>query len=390
MKMNRARWVAVLCCAVAFVPICLAKQPVKHIIAYVFVKDQLLKPEDIAGDKLTTINYAFANIKDGQIVEGFEHDRENFAVLNSLKQHNPQLKILISVGGWTWSGGFSDMTLTRESRAKFIGSAVRFVETYQLDGVDIDWEYPGSPGIGNRNRPADKQNYTALLKELQIALRKKGKQLHRQMLTSVATGGSLNFLEHTEMRKVQKYVDTVNLMSYDYYEPDADNMTGHHAPLYTNPKDPKAISADASVKLYLGAGVPTAKIVLGVPFYGHAWSEVAGENHGLFQPGKMAHVEANYLNIASLLSNGYVRYWDDTASAPYLYNSANRTFVSYEDVESIGRKCQYVLQHKLGGIMFWDYEGDANQELLNAINTGLLRKEGNKDLASDATVSRGH
>ncbi len=175
------------------------------------------------------------------------------------------------------------------------------------------------------------------------------------------------------MLKVQKYVDTVNLMAYDYYEPDSDKTTGHHAPLFTNPADPKRISADASVREYEKAGVPAEKIVLGVPFYGHVWGEVADQSHGLFQPGKpVPNAFSNYANIArEMLHNGFVRYWDSMASAPYLYNPVTRTFVSYEDVESVTLKCRYVREHKLRGVMFWDYSGDSNGALLDAINMGL-------------------
>ena len=349
-----------------------AGQSQKEVIAYVFARDRALDAREIDAKSLTRINYAFANIENGEIAAGFAHDSENFQTLTKLREANPKLAILISVGGWTWSGRFSDMALTRASRAKFISSAIRFVENYRLDGVDIDWEYPGLPGIGNRNRPEDKKNYTALLKELRAALNRKQKDLGRHLYSSVATGAAPNFLEHTEMKKVQRYVDSVNLMSYDYYEPTSDRMTGHHAALYTDPKDPKAVSADASVKAYLNAGVPAMKIVLGVPFYGHAWSEVDATNHGLFEAGKEARVKADYKDIVhTLLPGGYIRYWDDSASAPYLYNATNKTFVSYEDVQSVTLKSEYVLKNYLGGIMFWEYSGDSDGALLQAISKGL-------------------
>jgi chitinase len=350
-----------------------AKQPEgSQVIAYVFVKDGLLRPEEIDATKVTCINYAFADIRNGAIAQGFAHDRENFAVLNGLKQRNPQLKVLISVGGWTWSGGFSEMSRTRESRRKFIDSAVRFVEANQLDGVDIDWEYPGLPGIGNPNRPEDKQNYTALMKELRQALDRYGKKAGRHMTTSVATGAAPSFVEHTELKKVQRYVDTINLMSYDYYEQTSDRVTGHHAPLFTNPADPKLISADASVRNYEKAGVPARKIVLGVPFYGHVWANVGETNHGLFQPGETSRIPANYRDIVQThLKSGFERYWDGAASAPYLYNAATKTFITYEDPESMRLKCRYVRKNKLGGVMFWEYHGDADGALLGTINQAL-------------------
>ena len=187
--MRPTRLLFVLCClSVSIAAAQTSSSPA--IIAYIFPKDAILSPNEIAAEKLTRINYAFANIQNGEIVQGFAHDRENFQTLNALKQRNPKLQILISVGGWTWSGAFSDMALTRESRHKFIDSAVRFVEANNLDGIDIDWEYPGAVGAGNPFRPADKQNYTSLLKEMRIQLDREAKKLGRPLFTSVATGAS--------------------------------------------------------------------------------------------------------------------------------------------------------------------------------------------------------
>ena len=350
----------------------LTASPPNDVIAYVFPQDRTLQPNEIAAEKLTRINYAFANIQNGKILQGFSHDRENFQTLNALKRRNPKLQILISVGGWTWSGGFSDMALTKQSRKVFVDSAIDFLETNNLDGIDVDWEYPGLPGVGNTHRSKDKQNYTALLEDLRKALNREEKKLNRSLIASVATGASSDFLAHTEMSKLQGFVDSVNLMSYDYYESEDDHTTGNHAPLYTNAADPKQVSVDASVQAYLNAGVPADKIVLGVPFYGHAWSDVADSGHGLFQPGKKTKLNADYNQIVNThLKNGFTRYWDSTASAPYLYNPANQTFITYDDPESIALKCQYVLTHKLAGIMFWEYSGDADGALLTSIDRGL-------------------
>jgi chitinase len=204
-----------------------------EIIAYVFPRGRILGPNEVAARKLTRINYAFANITDGKVVEGSAHDRENFAILKGLKQQNTDLKVLVSVGGWTWSKNFSDIALTKKSRNVFIDSAVDFVTKYDLDGLDIDWEYPGLKGDDNKFRPVDKENYTLLLKELRLRFNREGTRLHRHLYTSIATGSGKNFLEHTEMAKVQRYVDSINLMTYDMYG--GDKNTGHHSPLYENP-----------------------------------------------------------------------------------------------------------------------------------------------------------
>jgi chitinase len=354
--------------------------PRPMIVAYVFPQDNPLREGEIAAQKLTRINYAFANIKEGRIVNGFAFDDRNLASLVALKQHNPSLTVLISVGGWLWSGAFSDMAISTQSRAVFISSVVEFVSRHQLDGVDIDWEYPGLPGAESHFRAEDKQNYTLLLKQLRTRFNGLERQLHRHLYVTVAAGSSPEFLSHTEMNKVQQYLDSINLMAYDYYEPDSDSITGHHAPLHTNPADPKNMSAENSVKEYEQAGVSVAKIVLGVPFYAHVWGQVPDVNHGLFQPGKeIPHSYAVYGGgPEAMLRNGFVRYWDPVSAAPYLYSAEKQVFASYDDPESLALKCKFVLARRLMGIMFWTYETDTTGTLLDAVNDGLVNSPGSQ------------
>lgn len=383
------QWIGVallLACSVAL----LAQNfnaPKPVVVAYVFPQEQVIQPGQIAAKKLTRINYAFANVRDGRVVEGFPSDAQNYTALVALKKDNPELTVLVSVGGWLWSGNFSDAALTPESRARFAKSAVEFIERYNLDGLDVDWEYPAQAGAGNRFRPEDKQNYTLVLKEIRREFDQEEKKLHRRLYLTIATGASPEFLEHTEMTEVQKYVDTINLMAYDYYEPDSDATTGNHAPLFLDPADPKQVSADKSVQAYEAAGVLASKIVLGVPFYGHVWGHVSSRNHGLFQPGKqVAGAFTKYSDPASMLKNGFKRYWDQAASAPYLYNAQKGIFVSYEDPQSLRLKCAYVREHRLAGIMFWTYGSDRSGALLNTIDASLGIDPGSAVTTSRAEV----
>jgi chitinase len=350
-----------------------------QIIAYIFPRDRVLQPSDVDAPKLTRINYAFANIQDGRTVIGAPVDEANFATLVGLKQQNASLQVLISVGGWLWSGNFSDMALTSESRSRFIDSVADFIDRYKLDGLDIDWEYPGLTGAGNRFRPEDGRNYTLLLKELRVRFNREQRKLGRTLLLSIAAGSSSEFIAHTELGRVARYLDTVNLMAYDYYEPGSEKTSGNHAPLYTDPADPKRVSADRSVQEFEQAGVPPGKIVLGVPFYGHVWGNVGPRDHGLFQPGvPVPNAFANYGNIvSSMIGHGYTRYWDAAASVPYLYSDEKREFVSYEDPESLALKCAYVRRKGLAGVMFWDYTGDPTGTLLNTINTAFYGSRAN-------------
>jgi len=350
-----------------------------EVTGYVFARGNALTPGQVDAKYLTRINYAFANIRDGRMVLGAPTDAQNFAQLTALRNGNPRLTVLVSAGGWLWSKNFSDMALTAASRRVFEDSAMEFLVQYDLDGLDIDWEYPGMPGAGHPYRAEDKQNFTALLAELRARFNAAAKKPHRRLYLTVAMGAGDDVIAHTEMRKVARYVDTVNLMTYDYYEADSDATTGHHAPLFANPADPKKASSDETVRDYEKAGVPAEKILLGVPFYGRAWGEVTDQNHGLFQPGKsVAGFNGQYSAIAeNLLGQGFTRYWDDAGKAPYLYNAEKHIFVSYEDPESLAEKCKYIRERKLGGVMFWEYFGDPEQKLLQTIDAGL-RSESSK------------
>jgi len=345
------------------------------VVAYVFPQNSALQPGQIDGHRLTRINYAFANIKDGRMVTGFANDAGNFAVVGALRKENPSLTVLVSVGGWLWSGNFSDVSLTEKSRAHFIDSAIEFLKLYDLDGLDIDWEYPGLVGVGNKFRSDDKHNFTLLLQDLRARFDKETKANGKSLYLTIAAGSSEEYLAHTEMKKVEQYVDTVNLMAYDYYEPGSGPITGHHAPLFANSADPAKASADASVQAFERAGVPAAKILLGVPFYGHEWGDVADTAHGLYQRGKqIPNAYAPFGVIESkMLNHGFTRYWDSIASVPYLYNADKRIFVSYEDEQSLAAKCKYVLDHNLGGVMFWEYSGDPSGKLLRTIRSSLFR-----------------
>ena len=344
-----------------------------EVTGYVFTRGSALTPGQIDPRKLTRINYAFANIKNGRMVPGETPDAQNFAMLTTMRKLHPRLTVLVSVGGWLWSTNFSDMARTAESRRVFEDSVMIFLRRYDLDGLDIDWEYPGLPGAGHPFRAEDKEDFTALTRELRGRFDAYVRKTGRRLYLTIAMGASEEVIAHTEMRKVQRYVDTVNLMTYDYYEAGEDKTTGHHAPLFANPADPKKASADATVKAFEKAGVPSEKILLGVPFYGRVWGDVPDQNHGLFQPGKpITGVSGQYSDIESkMLGQGFTRYWDAAARVPYLYNAKKHIFVSYEDPESLKGKCKYVRDHKLGGVMFWEYAGDAHDKLLDAIGEGL-------------------
>lgn len=343
------------------------------VTGYVFPRDNPLTPGQIDAHAITRINYAFAAIRNGRLATDSSVDAQNLTLLAGLRKQNPSLTVLISVGGWLGSGDFSDVALTAQSRAAFVASVMDFLRRYDLNGLDVDWEYPGMPGAGHAFRTEDKRNFTLLLRDLRRSFDEDEKTTGRRMALTIAAGASAEYLAHTEMKKVVRYVDAVNLMTYDYAEATADSTTGHNAPLFTNPAAPIQESADASLRAFEQAGVPAGKILLGVPFYGRVWAQVAVRDHGLFQPGKTApHRLVPFSDIRqNMLDHGFVRYWDEAAAAPYLYSAGTQEFVSYDDEESLTAKCAYIRKHNLGGIMFWEYSDDPSGVLLQTIDRGL-------------------
>ena len=206
------------CAAVMIAPLHFIKPKTKPvIIGYVGGFRGLIATDSIDVWRLSHINYAFVDIKDNRAwLHNEATDTVNLRKLSELKKIKPDLKILISVGGWSWSKNFSDATLTDTSTKNFALSAVDIVSKYNLDGIDIDWEYPGMIGDSNVYRPEDKQHYTALFKELREGLNSLSLTTRMKYYVTTAVGGSQSCIDHTEMDKVQQYSDYINIMSYDY------------------------------------------------------------------------------------------------------------------------------------------------------------------------------
>ncbi len=340
----------------------------------------------IQAQKLTHINYAFANVIDGKVmfdttnIDNTSLKTNDLNALHKLKEVNPDLKILVSVGGWVWSGNFSDVALTMESRLKFANSAADFVKQYQLDGIDIDWEYPNQVGAGNTHREEDVHNFTLLMKSTREALNRLEQQEQQgHYLLTIATGADSTYVTNTELGEVSKHLDFLNIMTYDFYN-GLHNVTGHHANLYPSSLNKSRVSDVLnSVKWHEEAGVPLQKITLGIPFYGRKWEGVQQlENNGLYQNAQSVGQIIYYRIIAKdcLNSTAYSRYWDESAKAPYLWNGNSSIFISYEDAESIKFKIDYLKKKGLSGIMFWEYSDDYEGQLLDAIHGNLNEQNG--------------
>ena len=337
---------------------------------------------DVSG--ITHINYAFGNIRDGEAVfdttkiDGKNLTPKDIYALNSLKSKNPDLKVLVSVGGWSWSKGFSDAALTAESRLKFAKSCAVFVEKYNLDGIDLDWEYPNQIGAGNVHRPEDVQNFTFTLKavreQLDLFAKKEGKGKH--YLLAIATGADQAYVKNTELNEIHKYIDFLNIMTYDFYN-GLHKVTGHHSNYQPSAKPEMDMnSVINAVDMHLKAGFPAEQINLGIPFYGRIWEGVKADNDEvLFKDAETVGMGIDYVNFyENINANGFKRFWDEDAKAPYLWNAEEKIFISYEDEESIQYKIEYLKQKGLAGVMFWEFSADHEKTLLNAVIENIGKK----------------
>lgn len=340
---------------------------------------------DIDGSKITHINYAFADIGDdlkiklgdptADVEKLFPGDsasapyKGNFNQLQRLKQRYPHLKTVISVGGYTWSQKFSDMTLLAERRAAFADSVVAFLVQYGFDGVDFDWEYPVAGGApGNVRRPIDSKNFVALLQTIRQRLDAQGAKDGKRYELSIAGGASDLYVEKTPLGEVAQVVDYVQIMTYDFGGP-WEKVTGFNAPLYA--ASVQGASVDKAVVNYLSSGVPASKLVLGIPFYGYEFRQTKATNSGLFQPYTGQGISRPYGVLEKELFNkwGFGRYWHAKSQVPYLWNGAS--FVSYDDAQSMAVKASYVKAKGLAGAMIWEISQDPSEVLLQQVYKDL-------------------
>lgn len=350
----------------------LRAQSDKVVIGYVGGFRGLIKTDLIAAKKLTHINYAFVDIRNNRAwLHREATDTINFRHLNLLKKENPSLKILISIGGWTWSGKFSDAVLSDTSRQGFVASAVDIIKKFDMDGIDIDWEYPAQPGLeGNIYRPEDKRNYTLLFKELRTQLNVLQQQTGKKYLVTTAVGGFKGFVDDTEMGNAQQYLDYINLMTYDF---SGGNVASHHTNLYESKAYSAHNNGDNAVTLFEQAGVPASKLVMGVAFYGRSSILVAGAK-GLGDSIATRSRGFGYTTLKDsiLKISAFKVHRDKHAKADYIYNNTTRQFITYDDLWSVKKKCKYVKRKHMAGVMFWEYNDDLKGYLLDEI-TDILK-----------------
>jgi chitinase len=331
------------------------------VIAY-YSGNNLSQLDSFSVEKLTHIIFSFCHLKGNHLNVDDASDSIMIQKMVSLKQRNADLKVLLSLGGWGGCAICSDVFSTGSGRKEFAASVKKLSKYFGTDGIDLDWEYPAIAGYpGHKYQPADKQNFTKLVKQLRKTLGKKSE-------ISFAAGGFNSFIDNAvDWKKVMKKVNYVNMMTYDLVS-GYSKVTGHHTALYST--DRQTESTDNAVQRLLALGIPSKKIVIGAAFYGRMWEAVPDTNSGLYQSGKFL-TSISYKNFSSRLSadSGFVYRWDAQAMAPYLFNPSRHLFVTYDDKRSMQEKTKYAMDKKLGGIMFWQLTGDVYfGGLLDAIN----------------------
>jgi len=335
-----------------------------QVIAYYAGDEQSIDEFDLTG--VDQIIYSFLHLKGNELA--IDNDKDSLTLVNVVnqKKNYPNLKVLVSLGGWGGCESCSEVFSTEANRIAFAKSTAKIIDTYKADGIDLDWEYPAISGYpGHKYQTEDRENFTDLVVQLRDFM-KKGDIL------SFAAGASTRFIENSiEWDKVMPLVDNVNLMTYDFYG-SGSSKTGHHTALSDNEFQKR--SAESSINALINKGVDPKQIFIGGAFYIKTFKNVANINKGLNQNAEWNR-SYSQINFEEIRSN-FNFYWDDQAQAPFAYDSVNKIFATFDDHQSIKLKSQFALEHKLGGIMFWQLMNDKKQNgLLETMVNEIKRPE---------------
>lgn len=301
------------------------------VVAYVTSWTQAIPDPTV----MTHINYAFGHVNDS--FDGVRIDNpDRLRMIVDLKKQNPKLRVLLSVGGWG-SGRFSEMAASDKNRLLFAKDCRRVVDDFGLDGIDIDWEYPTQSSAGISSSPDDTKHFTLLMRDLR-------QELGNKLLTcaTIASG------EYIDFRSCISYIDMVNVMSYDMGNPPY-----HHSALYPS-EITNWMTTSAAIEAHLNAGVPHEKLVMGMPLYGR------GKQGYTTEPDS---------------TKGTKEQWHEQSMVPYLVDAQGNLVMGFENERSIGIKCQYIIDHRLRGGMYWEYGDEHQEKLRNTICRILMHNE---------------
>ena len=319
---------------------------------------------------LTHINYAHGRFKnpttgDGGIVIT-ESKQAPISKVVALKSVNPNLKVILSIGGWgADADGFSEMAKNEVKRTEFCQSVKSLLDLHHLDGVDIDWEYPTVSADNETGcDPMDTQNFNLVLHELR-------ETLGMSKIISLESSAAGKYID---WNTAIQYIDYVNVMTYDM----GAAPNGHNSPLHKSSRFNHR-SWDEAVDAFVKAGVPKDKLVMGIPFYGKAEKNPS-------EGTKIFDYVVKYYELPDILEKGVykgkalarpvTRQWDATAMVPYLVDASGKNVLSYDDPESVAAKGAYVVANGLLGAMCQEYRYDsADHDLLNTLVKALYGKQ---------------
>lgn len=288
---------------------------------------------------MTHINYAFGAVN--KTFDGIEvANPGRLSAVVGLKKKEPELKVLLSIGGWG-SGRFSEMATDSLLRRSFAYDCQRVVEHYGLDGIDIDWEYPTSRAAGISASPEDTRNFTKLMRDIRGAI-------GDDKILTLATVHNANYID---FHSILPYINFVNIMTYDMGNPPY-----LHSALYESPNT-NGNTTDAGVRAHLAAGVPPSMIVVGMPFYGRGKSPFS------------TYVDYDKMEV---VLETYTEKWDDKAMVPYITDAEGRLVLGYENARSLMIKCEYVIDHGLRGAMYWEYSCDDDKGTLRSVVADIV------------------
>ncbi|XP_026752320.2 chitinase-3-like protein 1 [Galleria mellonella] len=322
-----------------------------------------LMPSDIHAHLCTHINVAFARV----VNKSISLDEQQYKVLSQvvkLKNKNPKLKVMLSVGGAGNDNGFSEMVVDHASRKIFIKSIKYILRNYSLDGIDLDWEFPAVHNSQYKLEKRERQHFSQLLHEIRSEyIREK-----RDYLLTVAVAAPETLVDVCyDVDQLNMYTDFVNIMTYDFhYFTKFTPFTGLNSPLYARPTEQMymaTLNINYTVNMYINKGLDREKIVVGIPTYGHSFTLVNADNTRVGSPassygtlGGLGFV--NYPDICTYINkhNTVKIKQDENAKVPYLYNG--KEWVSYDTPKSVMEKAKYIKDNQLRGAMIYSLNAD--------------------------------